>query len=205
MAAGCAKYTILLFNFLIVLAGIAIIAIGGIALSKDYAGVTKQVTIFGIIVGVVIFFIAFLGCCGAMKESKCLLTTYAVILIILFILEVIVGILAFIAVNSDEFKKDINKELSGYITRDEIKDTMNDIQKSLKCCGANSSKDYFDNGHAVPESCKDKDGKVYPEGCTDALLDFLKPNIKGVGGVAIGFAVVELVAAIFACHVRNSL
>lgn len=38
------------------------------------SGQITIVTIILIVVGVLVFFIAFLGCCGAIKESHCMLT-----------------------------------------------------------------------------------------------------------------------------------
>ena len=49
--------------------------------------------IFLIIVGVIVFIVAFLGCCGAIKEHYCMVTTFAVLLSIIFILEVAAGAL----------------------------------------------------------------------------------------------------------------
>ena len=40
------------------------------------------------IVGGVIFLVAFMGCCGAWKESKCLIYTYAFFLAIILVAQV---------------------------------------------------------------------------------------------------------------------
>ena len=49
--------------------------------------------IFLIIVGVIVFIVAFLGCCGAIKEHYCMVTTFAIFMIVIFILEVAAGAL----------------------------------------------------------------------------------------------------------------
>ena len=59
-----------------------------------------------IIVGVVIFFVAFMGCCGAIRESYCMTMTFAVLLALIFILELAAGIAA-------------------YVLRDDIRTTLN--------------------------------------------------------------------------------
>ena len=42
------------------------------------------------IVGGVIFLVAFMGCCGAWKESKCLIYTYAFFLAIILVAQVMI-------------------------------------------------------------------------------------------------------------------
>lgn len=66
------------------LSGLAIIIVGGVLLANgsDMADLLEDVQtelkapqIVLIVVGVIIFVIAFLGCCGAVKESRCMLIT----------------------------------------------------------------------------------------------------------------------------------
>ena len=52
--------------------------------------------IFLICVGVIVFIIAFLGCCGAIKEHYCMVTTFAVFMVIIFILEIVAGVLGLV-------------------------------------------------------------------------------------------------------------
>ena len=47
--------------------------------------------IFLMIVGGVIFLVAFMGCCGAWKESKCLIYTYAFFLAIILVAQVMIN------------------------------------------------------------------------------------------------------------------
>lgn len=66
--------------------GIAFIAIGGLILSKagDIDTVLREhnpysVPVGLIVVGSVIFIIAFFGCCGAVRESQCMTMTVSII------------------------------------------------------------------------------------------------------------------------------
>ena len=45
-------------------------------------------------IGAFVFIVGFLGCCGAIKESKCMLGLYIFFLVIVFIVELAAGILA---------------------------------------------------------------------------------------------------------------
>lgn len=48
-----------------------------------------------IVVGFVIFFITFFGCCGAIKENHCMTMTFSVLLAIVFLVELGCGIGAY--------------------------------------------------------------------------------------------------------------
>ena len=60
-----------------------------------------------ITVSAVVVIVSFFGCCGAWKESKCMLATYFTFILILFILLLTGGILAY----SGDLKENIKKPL----------------------------------------------------------------------------------------------
>ena len=113
----CIKYTLFLFNllftvslnikyFLILtkyfqLSGLFLIVTGGVvqgAYSQylDFLGDQFFSTpVFLVIVGCIIFFVAFFGCCGAIKENHCMTFTFAVLLGIIFLMEIGAGIAAY--------------------------------------------------------------------------------------------------------------
>ncbi|KAI4460947.1 tetraspanin [Holotrichia oblita] len=65
-----------------------------------------------IVVGCIIFLISFLGCCGALRQNSCMLLTYAVILIIILLIQVGLAIYAFIVLNnSDDWRADLSDAL----------------------------------------------------------------------------------------------
>ncbi|KAL8178755.1 UNVERIFIED_CONTAM: Tetraspanin-1 [Gekko kuhli] len=49
-----------------------------------------------IAIGAVLFVLGFLGCCGAQRESKCLLITFFSIILIIFIIEVAAAVVALV-------------------------------------------------------------------------------------------------------------
>jgi CD63 antigen len=134
--SGIAKYLLFLFNFLIVVCGIVLIAIGAIILVNENKGIESftdfSVGGFAIAVGVIIFLIAFFGCCGAIKENSCLLTSYAVILIVLLILQIVLGALAFVAIKNDD--GELNKQVTTAVKKvfdDYVKDTTNEDKRKV--------------------------------------------------------------------------
>ncbi|KAF4527225.1 hypothetical protein B566_EDAN010550 [Ephemera danica] len=75
----------------------------------DAIDVFKVIGIFLIIVGCIAFFISLLGCCGAAHENKCMLMTYAVLIFIIMMCDVILATVSIInryQLNDDDKKPD---------------------------------------------------------------------------------------------------
>lgn len=105
---GCGnviKYIMFLFNALILVAGCALVGFG-IYTRTNQSNVTKfssilgsdngllpTVTITVIVAGSIIIFLSFMGCCGAIKEVKCMLVTFFILLMLIFISFLVGGIL----------------------------------------------------------------------------------------------------------------
>jgi len=226
---GCAtalvKYIMFFFNFLFVVGGAALIALGVLQYNgyKEYKEITAEIGPYQAspivlwVIGGIILFIAFMGCCGTLRESKCMMMTYSTFLGIILILEVALAV--GIYMNQDDIKtwvKDgLEKSLKEYNNDDTIRQVWDDMQKNLKCCGVNS---YADWGINVPSSCcanqencsnlfgtgvsllanqlTDKE-VIYKQGCVDKVFNELKTEY-GMYGAAI-LALVELVGIVFGC------
>ncbi|EMP31015.1 Inositol polyphosphate 1-phosphatase [Chelonia mydas] len=84
------------------LCGIALIVIGiyvQIELNKTLIMSSPSASgapIVIIVVGVVIFFVSFFGCCGASKENYCMVTTFAILLTCIFLVEIAAAIAGYI-------------------------------------------------------------------------------------------------------------
>ncbi|XP_078490950.1 CD9 antigen-like [Ciona intestinalis] len=110
-----AKYLLFAFNLIIWLAGAGMLGVGiwllvdpTIQGSMDLAGLqiyeADDFTITGaiafVVAGSVIFIIGFFGCCGAIKESTCMLGTYFGFLLVIFGLQLGIGIWALVSYDS---------------------------------------------------------------------------------------------------------
>ena len=120
-----------------------------------------------IAIAALVILIAFFGCCGAMKESKCLLGTYFTIILALFIVMLIGAILGYSGNFEDTVKAPFEKALKKYDDRPaeddqsakNYKSVWYEVQKEvktytmpvrlnvelklqLKCCGIDSFKDW---------------------------------------------------------------
>merc|ERR1719425_101648 len=79
---GCMEKLFLsVVNIILFILGVAEIAAGAFVMSSDSTTWTgSDLPYFSIGMGVLVGFIAFLGCCGAARENRCMLWLYAFIL-----------------------------------------------------------------------------------------------------------------------------
>ncbi|KAI8922038.1 Tetraspanin family-domain-containing protein [Powellomyces hirtus] len=192
------KNLLLFINFLSLLAGIIMIG-ASIYLGTSGGGsgglinLGGTVATAGIVIGVIVTIVSFLGCFGAANEKGMLLKTYFALLIILVILEISVGIAAY------SKRTDIEGSLgqawgSAYNanTTASHRALMN-VEMTFQCCGYSivDGKHYLQ----VPEDC------VTLFGFTDACADAVKGNLSGslgaIGGAGVVIGVIELIGLIF--------
>ncbi|KAJ8411246.1 hypothetical protein AAFF_G00172520 [Aldrovandia affinis] len=137
----CIKYCLFFFNLLFWISGCIILGVSiYLKVSKDGNKITN-VAVPGIdlliAIGVIIMVLGFLGCCGAIKENKCMLLLFFIGLLVIFILLLAAGILG--AVGEDKSKDWIKEKLEELLP---LSDQPADIQTDLqslevegKCCG----------------------------------------------------------------------
>ncbi|XP_041860666.1 CD63 antigen [Melanotaenia boesemani] len=225
----CVKFLLFLSNFIFWLCGIALIVVGimvQISLHKTFMirdASASGIPIVLIGVGVLIFFIAFFGCCGAWKENYCMITTFAVLLSLIIITEIAAAIAGYVfrkklsAIVQDSLTEMIGNYKNG--SADFIK-SVDQLQEGWKCCGVNSSADWRDfgpDGKTVPDSCcrnvtKDcgkgnmmDQNKVYLKGCHDVLETTLKNNIHWVIVAALVIAFIQIMGIVFACLLMRGI
>lgn len=170
-----------------------------------------------IVVGSVIFVISFFGCCGAIKKSSCMIGTFFFLLIVVFAMEIGIGVAAYLKYHQlDEIlEKGFKSTLDSYETSLDSKHAWNLIQGELHCCGVHGPSDWnklFTNGSLPRECCI-----VMPmdainctaayssqKGCLTELLEILNSKPLILCAVAIGIATLQLLAMCFACCLSRS-
>ncbi|KAJ8258937.1 hypothetical protein COCON_G00179490 [Conger conger] len=227
--AKCIKYLLFFFNFLFWICGLALIVLGVLAqmalnntLVINHAS-GSAVPLILIAVGVIIFFIAFFGCCGAWKENHCMVTTFSVLLCFIVMIEIGAAIAGYIyrgQLNDivDSSFKDMVKKYNS--SSEDIKKAVDNMQMELHCCGVNSSADWADfmpDQKSVPESCCKKQtqgcgngamqdaDKVYQKGCLLTVKELLKNNVKLVIVAAVVIAFLQVTGIVFACLLMKSI
>ncbi|XP_028857147.1 tetraspanin-1 isoform X2 [Denticeps clupeoides] len=176
-----------------------------------------NVGFFCIAIGAVLVLLGFLGCCGAHKESRCLLIMFFSIILIIFIAEVAAGV---VALAYSSFAESILKGWAMPALKDQygndpvITKLWNATMIELNCCGFsnygdfNNSYYYTHNNQSYPPSCCFSFSPCIQEyaeisdvqGCFQQILSDIKNNAIIVGGVAAGICGVEVAAMIVSMY-----
>ncbi|XP_071827433.1 tetraspanin-33-like isoform X2 [Apostichopus japonicus] len=139
------RYLLYGFNFLLWLLSIGLILVGilGIAIREDELNINSKLEFFTdpaaiiIAVAAVVFLITFFGCVGALNENCLFLRIYFILLIILFVVEIILGILvfAFSGQVKQEIDEIVQEGIRQYRTDADLTNFIDFAQRELECCG----------------------------------------------------------------------
>ncbi|KAL7064246.1 hypothetical protein AAHC03_04975 [Spirometra sp. Aus1] len=215
--AKCLKYLMFFFNTIVFLGGAILSGVGIYLVVKvQEVGASKSEAVvlpaFILTVGLFIFFLGFLGCTGAITENVCMLKTFAVIMSILLLLEVVAAILLFAFRNKcKEFvetalKKIIDRIISGVSEPNDVA-AMDFMQQKFHCCGASSPSDW---GNNMPSSCCKNAAAPCPNnhytvGCGDAFYEAIKDSWLYLGIVILIIGVLEVGAIVSACVLQSKI
>lgn len=147
----------------------------------------------------------FLGCLGALKEQRCLLMTFFVILLLLFLTEVtLILILSIYHKELDEkAKDDLIKGMKDYNVNSDLKDSWDNMQRIFKCCGVSNHTDWHNNTGTpgqLPSSCCRPGTKPchrWEEPCYEKAKNFLLSNITSVLVFGVCLGIVQILALAF--------
>lgn len=231
--AKCMKYMLFAFNFLFWVLGIAVLGVGIYSRIKsdNYdtilgdGGASSAANIL-IASGVFVSIIGFVGCCGAIKENKTMLIIYFILVLLIFILEIAAGALAY--AKKDEMEEELTKNIQKIIMDNYSDDHEADaatkgfvkaidwFQIEVKCCGAEGYTDWKKSNWGkenvlklapksccIEEDCVAIKSTIYNTGCIAAGKTYVKEHLWQVGGVGVGIAVIQLlvmIAAICLCR-----
>lgn len=149
----CVKYLLILINIVFWAAGITAFILFGrmvtdpsflISLTQDENHYYIGLYIF-VVVAALTLIIAFLGCCGALKESQCMLTTFFCFLLLVLVAEIATGAWAFHnrgklrSMVETSVKYTIQNEYGHIEAKTQAFDTF---QTHFQCCGAGGPNDW---------------------------------------------------------------
>ena len=96
---------VFIVNLLVMLVGLAMAVLGMWALVSDYLYLGSDWENFSTIscavtfVGILVIFIGFLACCGAITNSQCLLGMFVISLLAIMVVEASVAVLVYLKVS----------------------------------------------------------------------------------------------------------
>ncbi|NWS39747.1 TSN8 protein, partial [Probosciger aterrimus] len=218
--SSCMKYSMFIFNFLFWVCGSIILGVSiWIRVSKDVQQVnayshTRTIMFAGvdllIAVGSIIMVLGFLGCCGAIKESRCMLMLFFIGLLLILILQVTGGILGAVYRSQVEtslnkvFQESVNSLQSSTEESKVFQEKLQKFQTMNQCCGLlNGPSDWGKNiGNNKICECELKSSSdlctyyqgryIYKNPCGDVIIDYLKDHLLIIMGIAFGLAVIEI-------------
>ncbi|SPP81515.1 CD63 antigen [Drosophila guanche] len=232
-SANAVKYTLFGFNFIFLITGIILIAVGA-GVGAVYTGYELflaakffSIPTFLIVIGAFIIVITFFGCWGALKENYCLVLSFSIMLAIIFILELSAGISGYVLRNdaASLIKTSLESSLKDYNSFNQNPTTAlwDDVQRDFNCCGVTNYMDWktpFENG-SLPISCCTipvgaagtfscfnnftSEAERHTYGCLGGFSSYIASHAVSLGAAGVVIAVLQFFGVIFACYVAREI
>ncbi|XP_053719190.1 tetraspanin-33 isoform X2 [Synchiropus splendidus] len=233
------KYLLFLFNFIFWVISVVMVSIGLYARSVKHAEaalayLSVDPAIFIMVVGILMFIITFCGCLGSLRENICLLQTFCISLVVIFILQLTAGILGFVFSDKAQAKVSdaITHAIEHYREDIDLQNLIDFGQREFGCCGGVTYTDWSENMYfnckkdnpsrercSVPFSCcllseekgmqemeyMEAQNYIYTDGCVDKLVNWIHSNLFMLGGIAMGLAIPQVGAHLTASQGVGSL
>ncbi|KAM3620001.1 uncharacterized protein V6R79_016934 [Siganus canaliculatus] len=145
------KYTLFVFCYFFWVVSAVLTAVGiyaKIAKEKDVVDTLMvDPALLLIIVGAVMFFITFLGCCGALRNATCLLKMFLGILVVVLLLQIAAGVIGYLFTDMvmERTEKLMKRAIVRYREDPDLENAIDFIQKKFQCCGIEGYKDWSQN------------------------------------------------------------
>ncbi|XP_043824469.1 tetraspanin-8 [Dromiciops gliroides] len=223
--SGFVKYSMFIFNFIFWVCGCVILGVsiyarvskyGQELISENANGINVYPAMNLLIaVGTIIMILGFLGCCGAMKESRCMLLLFFIGLLLILLLQIAAGVVGFVFRSKVEktlksvFESEVKILNESNPESENFRKNLDKMQQKFKCCGLiHGAADWGNNFDKYSASCEcTNEGKsicvqykgktVYKESCGERIISYLKKHLVIIGGIAFGVAVVEILGLVF--------
>lgn len=179
--------------------------------------ILEDIAFLIIAAGAIMFLLSFLGYCGALRESTCLLNTYGVLLVITLVLELVACFLILVFYNqiTAETGVSLKRSLKEYNEQKNEGVTLawDKMMRSVGCCGINSYKDF--TTPLVPEACckpgfdcqsdPNSENSNYKRGCLRAMEKAPRSNIIMLICVFVGLLIFQIFLIVLAFCLSKSI
>ncbi|XP_026997718.2 leukocyte surface antigen CD53 isoform X2 [Tachysurus fulvidraco] len=212
----CLKYTMCVVNFIFFLCGAAIFGLGiYMSTTFKYLSLFPALSAINVanglyVIGIFVTCVSFLGFLGALKENRCLLISFFILLFLLMLAELTVAcLLLFYEKDIDSF---IERELTASLQKDAggNNSTINwkTIQDMFSCCGVNNASDWNSTSHSENLSSPACKTNTQQMGCYAKLKTWIEDNLLGTGIAVIIICSIEVLGMCFSmtlfCHISKS-
>ncbi|XP_072274001.1 CD151 antigen-like isoform X2 [Pyxicephalus adspersus] len=170
------------------------------------------------IVGMVIFFLSGFGAVAVIKESSILIKSFTGLMLLVFAIEIIVGISAYSY--RDTLQRNVlrsfMKMLDRYGTDKPLTRGVDGVQQQFQCCGARNFTDWlnisagFPPGSVPPSCCKTvklkcgenaraHSDRIYTQGCVMKMQMWISDHVNVIGAVGVGLGFSQIFGILFSC------
>ncbi|XP_007953272.1 CD63 antigen [Orycteropus afer afer] len=222
----CIKFLLYVFLLAFCACAVGLIAVGvgaHLVLSQTVnQGATpgSLLPVVIIAVGIFLFLVALVGCCGACKENYYLMIMFVIFLSLIMLVEVATAIAGYVLRDkvTSGFKEYFQQQMQNYPKDNQTAKFLDKLQQEFKCCGAANYTDWANvpllpKGR-VPDSCcvnvtqscgiDFKVENINDKGCVENIGGWLRRNVLVVAAAALGIAFVEVLGIVFAvCLVKS--
>lgn len=208
---NCLKSLVVMLNFLCWLCGAFVIGFGEFQMvnSKFASLVTTFWPVYPantlVATGTIVTCVCYLGVLGGMKENRCMLITFFVLLFILMLVELAMACVFLVYSREIDtyFERDLMGSLEIYRSSSPegnmtIKNDFDAVQYLFRCCGVHGVADWEGN---VPITCCTQDPCDIPiqqrphweEGCLEKLRDWFARNYRSTGAGVVTMFIIQFV------------
>ncbi|XP_010719796.1 tetraspanin-10 [Meleagris gallopavo] len=209
----CVRHLAFLWNLLFLLLGLLTLAIGvwgllakGWLQGERLAPLASDPMLLFVLAGLGASTVSLAGCLGALRSSACLLRFFVGATLAFVGLEVLGGLLLLVARQRlrDALQDALLLCLLRYQEEPDLRFLVDEVQRSLRCCGLNSYRDWESNLYfncsapgvqacSVPASCcldPQQNGSITNDQCAFGVLHL--GDMAAAGVVHLGGCVVQL-------------
>ncbi|XP_054477949.1 tetraspanin-8-like [Anoplopoma fimbria] len=210
MAVGkVMKYLLFFFNFLFFLGGVIILSLAThVSINEaDYRITDDLLPAIRLLMftGAMTLVFGFLGCCGAIKENRCLLALFFKGLLVMFLMLLAVGVLGAVSRTTaaqELVRKHMTQLLPLSEQSKEVQESFQNVERSGFCCGFFVGHIDWGNSTVVPDSCNCTDvsrnctvldqREIYSTPCMTYIMTWLDRVSDVLLGIAFAFGIVML-------------
>ncbi|XP_052888305.1 CD151 antigen-like [Anopheles moucheti] len=228
------KYSLHTFNTIFLISGLVIIGVTLWTIFWKHQYISLLSTTNYVIgtyallaAGLLAVFGGILGCCGVWHEQRGVLVLYTFVLLVVFLLEFIVGGLAYLYETQieTELQYTLNATfMEHYGVSEQQTKAIDSLQQEFSCCGAIRFEDWRHSvwlrsrrkdlikpteGRLVPDSCcitvlakcglRDGPSNIHYTGCIYEMTDDLKYHLIILGAIGLGLSVIQVFGMVLAC------
>lgn len=211
------KYTLIICNIIITILGLVCFVFMVADVSKHKRTITDldstHLSVTNLIISVFLLVATGFAWCGTFRRHRCSLLTYALMMMIMGILQAIASVVLITSLDGvvrreePRITKSLNQKYKEYSTNKEIRDVLDDMHIYYECCGAEkpikidelypySCCKYLDNGKCM---------NPYKRGCVTVVARSTVTKIKTAMIILLCAALFEIIAGISAILYRKTI